>query len=91
MEQRNCVGYIITQSIHVADTEFVLGEHPETGICATWQCKNGDNYFWGHYYGNRYDALKDLCQRASNEVDRLAFIGAISLPSGKEKGRGRER
>ena len=26
-----------------------------------------------------------------NEVNRLAFIGAISLPSGKEKGKGRAR
>ena len=48
MEQRSCAGYIITQSIKVKDTEFVLGEHPKTGMCVTWQCKNGDNYFWGH-------------------------------------------
>ena len=40
MEQRICAGYVITQSIQVKDTEFVLGEHPKTGMCATWQCKN---------------------------------------------------
>ena len=59
MEQRICAGYVITQSIQVKDTEFVLGEHPKTGMCATWQCKNGDNYFWGHYITNKYDALGD--------------------------------
>lgn len=47
MEQRICAGYVITQSIKVKETEFVLGEHPKTGMCATWQCKNSDNYFWG--------------------------------------------
>ena len=92
MEQRICAGYVITQSIQVKDTEFVLGEHPKTGMCATWQCKNGDNYFWGHYCTNEYDALKDLCERASQEVDYLASIGAIPpLASRKEKDRGLER
>ena len=57
MEQRSCAGYVITQSIKVKDTEFVLEEHPKTGMCVTWQCKNGDNYFWGHYCPNKYDAL----------------------------------
>jgi hypothetical protein len=77
MEQRSCVGYVITQSVKVNNAEFVLGEHPITGMCATWQCKNGDNYFWGHYYPNKYDALKDLCKRVSQEVDYLASIGVI--------------
>ena len=55
MEQRSCAGYVITQSIKVKDTEFVLGEHLKTGMCVTWQCKNGDNYFWGHYCENYYE------------------------------------
>ena len=92
MEQRICAGYVITQSIQVKDTEFVLGEHPKTGMCATWQCKNGDNYFWGHYCTNKYDALKDLCERAAQEVDYLASIGAIPpLSSRNRTDRGMER
>lgn len=92
MEQRNCAGYVITQSIKVKDTEFVLGEHPKTGMCATWQCKNGDDYFWGHYCTNKYDALKDLCQRAAQEIDYLSSIGAIPpVASKKEKNKERER
>lgn len=85
MEQRVCAGYVITQSIKVKDTEFVLGEHPTTGMYATWQCKDGDNYFWGHYCTNKYDALKDLCQRASNEVDYLASIRAIPPLSSRNR------
>lgn len=92
MEKRINAGYIITQSIQVKDSEFVLGQHPKTGMCVTWQCKNGGNYFWGHYCDNYYDALKGLCQRAAQEVDYLASIGAIPpLSSQKEKDRGVER
>lgn len=77
MEQRECAGYIITQSIKVKDSEFVLGEHPKKDMYVTWRCKDGDNYFWGHYTSNRYEALKDLCQRAEKEIDYLAAIGEI--------------
>ena len=90
MEQRSCAGYVITQSIKVKDTEFVLGEHPKTRMCVTWQCKNGDNYFWGHFYPNKYDALKDLCERVAQEVDSLASIGAIP-PLASRKARDLER
>ena len=77
MAQRSNAGYVITQSIHVKDSEFVLGEHPESGMYVTWLCKNGSDYFWGHYCDNYYNALKDLCERATQEVDYLASIGAI--------------
>lgn len=90
MEQRECAGYIITQSIKVKDSEFVLGEHPKKDMYVIWRCKDGDNYFWGHYTSNRYDALKDLCQRAEREIDYLAAIGEIPpLTSQKEKERER--
>ena len=90
MEQRECAGYIITQSIRVKDEEFVLGEHPKKDMYVTWRCKDGDNYFWGHYTNNRYDALKDLCQRAEREIDYLATIGEIPpLTIQKEKERER--
>ena len=90
MEQRECAGYIITQSIKVKDSEFVLGEHPKKDMYVTWRCKDGDNYFWGHYTSNRYDALKDLCQRAEKEIDYLASIGAIP-PITTQKEQERER
>ena len=90
MEQRECAGYIITQSIRVKDSEFVLGEHPKKDMYVTWRCKDGDNYFWGHYTSNRYEALKDLCQRAEKEIDYLAAIGEIPpIISTKEQERER--
>lgn len=36
MDQRECAGYIITQSIRVKDVEFVLGEHPKKDMYVTW-------------------------------------------------------
>ena len=90
MEQRECAGYIITQSIRVKDAEFVLGEHSKKDMYVTWRCKDGDNYFWGHYTSNRYEALKDLCQRAEKEIDYLAAIGEIP-PITSQKEQERER
>ena len=90
MEQRECAGYIITQSIKVKDSEFVLGEHPKKDMYVTWRCKDGDNYFWGHYTSNRYEALKDLCQRAEREIDYLVSIGEIP-PITSKKEQERER
>lgn len=91
MEQRENAGYIITESIKVKNTEFVLGEQPETGMFVTWQCKNGTDYYWGHYADNRYAALKDFCERAAREIDYLSSIQAIP-PIGKpQKSKERER
>mgnify|MGYP006370083333 FL=1 len=90
MDQRECAGYIITQSIKVKDSEFVLGEHPKKDMYVTWRCKDGDNYFWGHHTSNRYEALKDLCQRAEKEIDYLAAIGEIP-PITSQKEQERER
>ena len=42
-------GYHITDSIQIGDVEFVAGElaaAPNSYV--TWECKNGDDYFWGH-------------------------------------------
>ena len=90
MEQRECAGYIITQSIKVKDSEFVLGEHPKKDMYVTWRCKDGDYYFGGPYTSNRYEALKDLCQRAEREIDYLAAIGEIP-PITSQKEQERER
>lgn len=77
MSERVNEGYVITQSIAVKNTEFVLGEHLSSGMYVTWVCKNGTDYYWGHYTENRFMALKDLCERVSGEIDYLASIKAI--------------
>ena len=34
----------------------------------TWECKNGDDYFWGHYFSDRLAAKRDLLERAGHEL-----------------------
>lgn len=65
-------GYIITDSIHVGDTEFVLGVNMhESNQFATWECKDGKEYNWGHYTDNPLKAVRNLCERAMNELRLL--------------------
>ena len=91
MKQRINVGYVITDSVHIGETEFVIGQSEnDPARYVTWRCKDGDNYFWGHYTCNRYEALKDLCQRAEQEIDYLAAIGDIP-PITSKKEQERER
>ena len=61
-------GYHITDSIQIGDVEFVAGElaaAPNSYV--TWECKNGDDYFWGHYFSDRLAAKRDLLERAGHE------------------------
>ena len=98
MDKRMAGDYEIIQSFHIGDQEVVLGENvkappEERYMCA--YCQQNEivalyNYFWGHYTNNRYDALKDLCQRAEREIDYLAAIGEIP-PITSQKEQERER
>ena len=45
MEQRTNVGYVITDSVHIGDTEFVIGQSEnDPARFVTWACDNGDYY-----------------------------------------------
>ena len=72
MEERKNAGYTITDSIHIGNSEFVIGEnHTEFGtMYVTWCCKDRDNYFWGHYISDRMAAEQDLLDRAGQELKR---------------------
>ena len=62
-------GYVITDSIFIGTVEVVIGHNPEMSApYVTWACKDGIDYYWGHYMSNRRDAEKDLLERAQNEV-----------------------
>ena len=53
MDVRINQGYVITDSCHVGDSEFVLGVHstaPQQFV--TWKCKDQTDYYWGHYIVN---------------------------------------
>ncbi len=70
MEQRTNIGYRITDTIHVGNAEFVLGVHEtDPNRFVTWECKNRNDYFWGHYFTKRDDAVKDLVNRANREIE----------------------
>ena len=74
MSQRTNAGYIITDSVHVGDTEFVLGvsQHIPNDF-VTWRCSNG-NYYWGHYHSNLFSAQKDLVERAAERVAEIQSV-----------------
>ena len=63
-------GYVITDSIHIGKAEFVIGEMSNTPApFVTWECKDGNNYFWGHYLTTRKAAERDLLERAVQELE----------------------
>lgn len=71
MSQRTNAGYIITDTVHVGDAEFVLGvsQHIPNDF-VTWRCSNG-NYYWGHYHSDLFKAQKDLVERAAEMVAEI--------------------
>lgn len=72
MEQRINAGYTITDSIHVGNTEFVIGENPAyPAPYVTWEYTPGGGYFWGHYLPDRPAAVRDLLKRAGEEADAM--------------------
>ena len=71
MEQRKIAGYIITDSIHIGNAEFVIGQKESTRApYVTWKSRDGRNFFWGHYLNSRQAAERDLLERAGEELER---------------------
>lgn len=68
---RSVAGYNILSAIRTDDkTEIVMGGHTTSlgAEYATWQCSNGNNYYWGHYgFRTKEEALADMCERAAGE------------------------
>ena len=92
MDQRINAGYVITDSIHIGNTEFVLGvsQHQPT-MFVTWQCTGGDNYFWGHYHDDPLKAKKDLLDRAGEELEIQMERKAQAEAAPKKQNKERER
>ena len=69
MENRSNQGYIIVSSIHSGESEIVLGANAKApSPYVTWMCRNHDNYYWGHYFSDKFAAEKDLIARAQQEI-----------------------
>lgn len=61
--------YVITDSIHVGETEFVLGINSKApSKFVTWACKKDSEYSQGHYHSDLLTATKDLLARANQEL-----------------------
>lgn len=72
MNVRTNAGYIITSSVHVGESEFVLGVSTKAlGQFVTWKCSGGNDYYWGHYFSDQFAAEKDLVARAQEEIEIL--------------------
>lgn len=65
-------GYIFTSSVHIGESEFVLGVSTKVpGQFVTWKCTGGNDYYWGHYFSDQFAAEKDLVARAQEEIKFL--------------------
>ncbi len=92
MNLRTNAGYIITDSIHVGATEFVLGVNDrQPAMFVTWQCTGGNNYFWGHYHDDLLKAKKDLLDRAGQELEIQIERKAQAAAAPKKQDKERER
>lgn len=93
MEQRTNEGYVITDSVHIGNAEFVVGKN-ETQygtMYVTWRCANGTDYYWGHYFNDLFSAQKDLVARAQEEIQYLELKNEAPEPQKPVKKRERER
>lgn len=71
-DMRTNAGFVITNAIPVGNKEIVLGVNMKNAQSfVTWECKEGTDYYWGHYTDNLLKATRDLCQRVMGEVDYL--------------------
>lgn len=67
MEARMNEDWEIVGSIPLRDGFEVVLAHNQKNRCTpwvTWECKDGNNYYWGHYFRERDNAVDDLIKRA---------------------------
>ena len=45
--------------------EIVIAHNPNNKCTpyVTWECSNGDNYYWGHYCATKKEAMNDFIER----------------------------
>ena len=84
-KKRINAGYEIFDSINIGKAEFVVGKNIHApSQYVTWECSNGNNYFWGHYFSDRSEALRDMYSRAEAEI---SFIKNSICPTKKREER----
>ena len=84
-KKRINAGYEIFDSINIGKAEFVVGKNIHApSQYVTWECSNGNNYLWGHYFSDRSEALRDMYSRAEAEI---SFIKNSIRPAKKREER----
>lgn len=69
MEIRVNQGYVIVSSVHIGESEIVLGVNMNApSQYVTWMCNNHSDYYWGHYFSDELAAEKDLIARVQQEI-----------------------
>ena len=68
-------GYVIEQELHISNATIVLGVNPDlldkehTTPYVTWETdKDKKDFYWGHYFKDRYSAERDLVKRGNEKV-----------------------
>ena len=78
---RQNAGYTIIQAQAVGNREIVLGENlnaPDPYV--TWMCRNGTDYFWGHYFPSMLLAARDYMKRFNEERNDCRGTDAMPPP-----------
>ena len=78
---RRNAGYMILQTEKIGSLEIALGENPKAPApYVTWMCRNGTDYFWGHYFSSLLSASRDYMKRINEERSDLRDTGAVPPP-----------
>ena len=70
IENRENIGFKIISSMEIGSVEIVLGVRK--GVLpqyVTWECRGGNDYYWGHYFSDLAAAQKDFCNRAFEKIE----------------------
>ncbi len=61
-------GYVIVEGCTIGKKELVIGHNPKAPnpyVC--WYCKDGNDYYWGHYCNTLEAAREKLASRYQSE------------------------
>ena len=56
-------GYAIIASVPLNEREEIVIGRNYNDMYVVWTCRDGDNYFWGHYVMTYKQALKELIRK----------------------------
>lgn len=72
--ERTNVGYVITDSVHIGEYEYVLGVNKkEPDRFVTWLYFN-NAYYFGNYFNDLSNAQKDLSRRVHEKAKEMEHL-----------------